>query len=150
MVYESLNPLIVIPFEVHKLLGFEVISTIFIHQKIKVERDFKEIVREAVRYLGPKRVKELNKEVAIERRGRKPNRALNELVLARWDAAAVKDATAFSKAFYKEYPQGHSARAVEKRLKALLKAQEKARDMNRKLKAALERPSFVSEALGTK
>jgi hypothetical protein len=112
--------------------------------RAKVERDYKEIVREAVRYLGAKRVKELNKEVAIARRGRKPNELLNKLVLARWDKAAVKDPTAFSKAFYKEYPQGHSARAVEKRLKPLLKA----RDRDRKLKAALQRPSLVGEWVG--
>jgi hypothetical protein len=37
--------------------------------RTKSERDYKEIVREAVRYFGPKRVKELNKEVAIAVRG---------------------------------------------------------------------------------
>jgi hypothetical protein len=98
--------------------------------RAKVERDYKEIVREAVRYLGAKRVKQLNKEVAIARRGRTPDERLNALVIAEWNAAAVKDPTAFSKAFYEKHPQGHSARAVEKRLKPLLKAQEKARDMN--------------------
>ena len=111
--------------------------------RAKVERDYKEIVREAVRYLGPKRVKELNKEVAIERRGRKPNRALNELVLAEWDAAAAKDPTEFVEAFIKKYPQkARSAGAIEKRLERLLKARNR-------LKAALRRPSLVGEAKET-
>jgi hypothetical protein len=57
--------------------------------RAKVERDYKEIVREAERYLGPKRVAELNKEIAMARRGNRPDRPLNDLVLAEWDAAAA-------------------------------------------------------------
>jgi hypothetical protein len=114
--------------------------------RAKVERDYKEIVREAVRYLGPKRVKELNKEVAIARRGRKPDERLNALVLAEWDASPTKDPTEFSRAFYEKYPQkARSAGAIEKRLERLLKAQ----DRDRRLKAALQRPSLVGEARGT-
>ena len=114
--------------------------------RAKAERDFKEIVREAVRYLGPKRVKELNKEVAIARRGRKPNRALNELVLAEYDVDAADgpvDIPEFSEAFFQKYPQqARSAGAVEKRLERQLKA----RDRDRRLKARLQRPSLVGEA----
>jgi hypothetical protein len=114
--------------------------------RAKVERDYKEIVREAVRYLGPKRVKELNKEVAIARRGRKPDERLNALVLAEWDASPTKDPTEFSKAFCEKYPQkARSAGAIEKRLERLLKAQ----DRDRRLKAALQRPSLVGGARGT-
>jgi hypothetical protein len=117
--------------------------------RAKVERDYKEIVQEAVRYLGSKRVKELNKEVAIARRGRKPNRALNELVLAEWDAAAADgpvDIPEFSKAFIKKYPQqARSAGAIEKRLERQLRA----RNRDRRLKAALQRPSLVGKARGT-
>jgi hypothetical protein len=119
--------------------------------RAKVERDYKEIVRELVRYLGPERVTELNKEVAIARRGNKPKRALNELLLTEWDAAPVKDPGEFSEDFFEKCPQqAHSVPAVEKRLRRLLKDREKARDMDRKLKARLQRPSLVSEARGTK
>jgi hypothetical protein len=118
--------------------------------RAKVERDYKEIVREAVRYFGPKRVKELNKEVAIKRRGNTPKRALNDLVGAEWDADPVKDPKKFSEAFYKKYPeQAHSAGAVKKRLERKLKAQEKAREREEKLKARLQRPSPLGEARGT-
>jgi hypothetical protein len=116
----------------------------------KVERDYKKIVEEAVRYLGPERVAELNKEVAIARRGNRPDKPLNELVLAEWDAAPVKDRTEFSETFYRKHPQqAHSVGAVRKRLGRLLKAREQARNRDRKLQAALQRPSLVSEATGT-
>jgi hypothetical protein len=79
----------------------------------KVERDYKKIVEEAVRYLGPERVAELNKEVAIARRDNRPDKPLNELVLAEWDAAPVKDRTEFSETFYRKHPQrAHSGWGV--------------------------------------
>jgi hypothetical protein len=119
--------------------------------RAKVERDYKKIVREAARYLGAKRVKELNKEVAIARRGRTPNESLNERLRAEYDVAAADgpvDIPKFSEEFYKAHRQ-QSAKAVERRLRRLLKAWEKARDWDRKLKDC-QRPSFVGEAGGTK
>jgi hypothetical protein len=117
--------------------------------RAKVERDYKEIVRGVVRYLGPKRVAELNKEIAMARRGNKPNRSLNDLVLAEWDASPTKDPTKFSKAFLQKHPQGHSEGAVKARLKRERTARIKTRRKDRKLRAALQRPSFVGEARGT-
>jgi hypothetical protein len=122
--------------------------------RAKVERDYKEILREAYRYSGPERVRELNKEVAIERRGNTPNKPLNERLLAEHDVAAADglvEIPEFSEAFYEKYPQqAHSAAAVRVRLRRLLKAREKARDMDRELKARLQCPSLVGEAGGTK
>ena len=124
--------------------------------RAKVERDYKKIVREAVRYLGPKRVAELNKEVAIARRGRTPDKPLNELLLAKYDVAASDgpvDIPRFSEEFYKAH-RLQSPKAVEKRLKRQLKTQElkvgllKVRDKDRILKAGLQRPSLVGEAMG--
>ena len=117
--------------------------------RAKVERVYKEIVREMVQHVGPKRVKELNKEVAIARRGRTPDEALNKLVLAEWDASPTKDKTKFSKAFYENHPQAQSARAVKTRLKRVRMARIKARKTARWLKARLQRPSLVSGAGGT-
>ena len=72
--------------------------------RAKVERDYKEIVQEVVRYLGAERVRELNAEVAIARRGRTPDERLNKLLLDEWDADAVQDPKEFAEAFYEKYP----------------------------------------------
>ena len=105
----------------------------------KAERDFKKIVREAIGYFETKRVTRLVQEVTKMRRGKKPNRSLNLLVLAEWDAAVEKDETKFSQAFYEKHAQGHSARAVEKRLERLLRVRVK----DERLKAALQRPCLI-------
>jgi len=118
--------------------------------RAKVERDYKEIVQEVVRYLGAERVRELNAEVAIARRGRTPDERLNKLLLDEWDADAVQDPKEFAEAFYEKYPQqAHSVGAVRTRLRRELKAREKARDRERWLKERLQRPSLVGEARGT-
>ena len=114
--------------------------------RAKAEREYKDIVRQAVRCFGAERVAELNKEVAIARRGKKPNRSLNELLRAEWDADPVKDLKKFSEAFYHKYPQqAQSAPAIKKRLERHMKAWNRERE----LKAALQRPSLVGEARGT-
>ena len=118
--------------------------------RAKVERDYKEIVQEVVRYLGAERVRELNAEVAIARRGRTPDERLNKLLLDEWDADPVQDPKEFAEAFYEKYPQqAHSVGAVRTRLRRELKAREKARDRERWLKERLQRPSLVGEARGT-
>jgi len=118
--------------------------------RAKVERDYKEIVQEVVRYLGAERVRELNAEVAIARRGRTPDERLNRLLLDEWDADAVQDPKEFAEAFYEKYPQqAHSVGAVRTRLRRELRAREKARDRERWLKERLQRPSLVGEARGT-
>jgi len=114
--------------------------------RAKAEREYKEIVREAVRCFGAKRVAELNKEVAIARRGKKPDRSLNEQLRAEWEADPVKDRKKFSEAFYQKYPQqAQSAPAIKKRLER----QSKVWDRDRELKALLQRPSLIGEATGT-
>jgi len=118
--------------------------------RAKVEGDYKEIVQEVVRYLGAERVRELNAEVAIARRGRTPDERLNKLLLDEWDADAVQDPKEFAEAFYEKYPQqAHSVGAVRTRLRRELRAREKARDRERWLKERLQRPSLVGEARGT-
>ena len=118
--------------------------------RAKVERDYKEIVQEVVRYLGAERVRELNAEVAIARRGRTPDERLNKLLLDEWDADAVQDPKEFAEAFYEKYPQqAHSVGAVRTRLRRELRAREKARDRERRLKERLQRTSLVGEARGT-
>jgi len=114
--------------------------------RAKAEREYKEIVREAVRCFGVERVAQLNKEVAIARRGKKPNRSLNDLLRTEWEADPVKDPKEFSEAFYQKYPQqAQSAPATKKRLERQSKAWEK----ERKLKALLQRPSLIGGARGT-
>jgi len=114
--------------------------------RAKAEREYKEIVRHAVRCFGAKRVAELNKEVAIARRGKKPDRSLNEQLRAEWEADPIKDRKKFSEAFYQKYPQqAQSAPAIKKRLERQLEAWEK----ERKLKALLQRPSLIGGARGT-
>jgi hypothetical protein len=118
--------------------------------RAKVERDYKEIVQEMVWYRGAERVRELNAEVAIARRGRTPDERLNKLLLDEWDADPVQDPKEFPEAFYEKYPQqAHSVGAVRTRLRRELKAREKARDRERWLKERLQRPSLVGEARGT-
>jgi len=110
--------------------------------RAKVKCDLRAILREAERYLGPEEFDQLVRDHRMARRGRKPDRALDALVLAEYDAAVEKDVTKFSKAFYAKYPkQGHSARAVEKRLLRLLPGWER----EQKLKAAVKRPSLLNE-----
>jgi hypothetical protein len=113
--------------------------------RAKVEWDYKKIVRKAVSYFGPKRVEELNKEVAMERRGRKPDRRLDERLLAEWNASEGRESIGdFSEEFCKRHQQ-QSAGAVDKRLRRLLKERAREAERDRKLKAALQRPSLLNE-----
>jgi hypothetical protein len=118
--------------------------------RAKVKRDLlREILRAAERYLGPQQIDQVVRDHRRARGGRRPNEPLNNLLLAQHDVAAADgpvDIPKFSEECYKAY-RSQSAKAVEKRLRRLLKAREKARAMDRKLKAALQRPSLVGESL---
>jgi hypothetical protein len=119
--------------------------------RAKVKRDLREILRAAERYLGPQQIDQVVRDHRRARGGRRPDEALNNLLLAQHDVAAADgpvDIPKFSGECYKAY-RSQSVKAVEKRLRRLLTAREKARAMDRKLKAALQRPSLVGEAIGT-
>jgi tryptophan 2,3-dioxygenase len=121
--------------------------------RANVKRNLREALRAAEECLGPQQIDQVVHDHRRARAGRKLDRALNDLVLAKWDASPTKDPTQFSEEFYEEFCKAYrlqSARAVETRLGRLLKAREKARDRDRKLKAALQRPSLVGEARATK
>jgi hypothetical protein len=119
--------------------------------RAKVKRDLREILRAAEQYLGPRETDQVVSDHRRARAGRTPAKSLNDLLLAQHDGAAADgpvDIPKFSEEFYKAYRQ-QSAKAVEKRLRRLLKARETARGRDRELKAALQRPSLVGEAIGT-
>jgi len=117
--------------------------------RVKVKRDLRAILRLAEGYLGREEFDQLVQKHRMARRGRKPDRALDALVLAEYDAATAKgpvDIPEFSKAFYKKHGQGkhnqgHSAEAIDKRLRRLLPDWER----EQKLKAAVKRPSLLNE-----
>jgi hypothetical protein len=116
--------------------------------RVKVEQDYKKIVREMVRYVGVKRVKELNKELGMERKGNKSDRSLDKQLLDEWDAAITENPavtrTEVARSFCKRYRQ-QSVRAVEKRLTRLLQVRERNAERERKLRATLQRPSLLNE-----
>ena len=114
--------------------------------RAKAERNLRKILRAAERYFEPQGLDQVVCSHNRARGGRTPDESLNALVLAEWDASPTKDKTEFSKAFLQKYPQGHSEGAVRKRLRRARIARIKARRKNRKLKAALQRPSLAGEA----
>jgi hypothetical protein len=117
--------------------------------RAKVKRDLREILRAAEQYLGPQQIDQVVSDHGRARGGRTPNESLNELVLAEWDASPTKDKTEFAEAFLKKHPQGYTVKALMERLRRQRKARIKARRKDRKLKAALQRPSLVGKADGT-
>ena len=113
--------------------------------RAKAKQDVREFLREAERCLGPQEIDQVVSDHKRARAGRKPNRSLNELLRAAYEVAAADgpvDIQKFSEDFFQKHPQGHSARALETRLGRLFPVW----DRDRKLKAALQRPSFVGEA----
>jgi len=94
-----------------------------------------------------RRIDQLVRNHKMARRGNTADEPLNVLLLAEWDAAVAKGPvtrTEFAKGFYKRYRQ-QSVRAVEKRLTRLLEARERKVEQERKLRAALQRPSLLNE-----
>ena len=113
--------------------------------RAKVKLELREFLRAAEECLGPQEFDQVVGDHRRARAGRKPNRSLNELLRAAYEVAAADgpvDIPKFSEAFYENHPEGQSARAVKTRLGRLLPVW----DRDRKLKAALQRPSFVGEA----
>jgi hypothetical protein len=105
--------------------------------RAKVERDLKKIVREAVRYFGPSKVKQVVQEITKGRKGNTPDERRNGLMLAEYDSAAAKGPVKkrqFAHDFCKKHRQ-QSPEAVGKHLARLLKA----RRQRDKEKAELER-----------
>jgi hypothetical protein len=117
--------------------------------RAKVKRNLRKILREAERCLGPQELDQVMGDHRRARGGRTPNESLNELVLAEWDASPTKNKMKFSEDFFQEYPQGHSAEAVRTRLRRARIARIKARRRDQKLKAVMQRPSLVGEAMRT-
>jgi hypothetical protein len=94
--------------------------------RAKAERGFKKIVREAVWYFGPTKVKQVVQEITKRRKGNTPDQRRNALILAEYDAApkpVIKKK--FAREFSKKHRQ-HSPEAVEKQLTRLLNAREQA------------------------
>lgn len=94
--------------------------------RAKAERDFKNIVREAVRYFGPAKVKQVVQEITKRRQGNTPDKRRNALMLAEYDAAPQPvNKKKFAREFFKKHRQ-QSPEAVEKQLTRLLKARQQA------------------------
>ena len=94
--------------------------------RAKAERDFKKIVREAVWYFGPAKVKQVVQEITKRRKGNTPDQRRNALILAEYDAAPKP---AIKKKFAREFSKKHrqqSPEAVEKQLGRLLEARQQA------------------------
>jgi hypothetical protein len=118
----------------------------------KVKRDLKAILRKAELYLGRKEFDQLVQKHRMARRGRKPKRSFNKLLVAEWDAAVAANPKItrmeFARGIYevRRYRRYHqysqqSVRAIEKRLTRALKT----REPEQKLKAAVKRPSLLNE-----
>jgi hypothetical protein len=94
--------------------------------RAKVERDFKKIVREAVQYFGPVKVKQVVQEITKRRKGNTPDERRNSLMLAEYDAAPNPvNKKKFAREFSKKHRQ-QSPEAVEKQLGRLLEARQQA------------------------
>ena len=57
--------------------------------RAKVERDLREILRVAERYLGPQQIDQVVRDHRRARGGRTPDKPLNERLLAEYDVAAA-------------------------------------------------------------
>jgi hypothetical protein len=117
----------------------------------KLKQDYRKFLRElqeAVGCFGAERVERDLRDIIKVQRGRTPDAPLNELLLGEYAAAVAKgpvDISNFSKAFFKRHGRSQSAQAVEKRLRRLLKAQEREAERQRKLLAKLKRPSLLNK-----
>jgi hypothetical protein len=114
--------------------------------RARFRRDYRVFLREAVQYLGAAAVAQDLHDIIKGQQGRAPDEKLNALLLAQYAAATAKgpvDIPDFSKGFYETQHVGQSAKAVEKRLRRLLQAQERKDERGRRLKAALQRPSLI-------
>jgi hypothetical protein len=114
--------------------------------RAKVKREFKQIVREAVGYLGAAEVKRIVHDVTIGRQGNTPDEKRNARILAEWDAAGSVTQETFAGNFCQKYRR-ENVGAVVRQLRRLLKArrreaEEKAR-RDRTLRAALQRKSLL-------
>jgi 1,2-phenylacetyl-CoA epoxidase catalytic subunit len=99
--------------------------------RIKAEAAFKEIVRAAVSYFGPEKVKRLVSELTTGR-GNKPDEVRNEKILSEYDAekAAAKGKVnhkKFAEDFCKRHHQ-QSADAVLKQLGRLRNGRRRAKE----------------------
>jgi hypothetical protein len=92
--------------------------------RAKSIQEFKKIVREAVWYFGPAKVKQVVGEITKRRRGNTPDERRNALMLAEYDAAPKPvNKKKFAGMFFRKHHQ-HSPEAVEKQLTRLLKARQ--------------------------
>jgi hypothetical protein len=117
----------------------------------KLEQDYRNFLRElqeAVGCFGAERVERDLRDIIKGPQVRAPDEEFNSLLLAQYDAAAAKgpvDIPEFSRGFYQTHPLGQSAKAIEKRLRRLLKAQKREAERQRKLLTKLKRPSLLNE-----
>jgi hypothetical protein len=94
--------------------------------RAKAERDFKKIVREAVWFFGPTKVKQVVLEITKRRKGNTPDQRRNAVMLAEYDAAPKPiNKKKFAHEFSKRHRE-HSFEATEKHLRRLLKARQQA------------------------
>ena len=94
--------------------------------RAKVERDFEKIVREAVIYLGPRKVKRIVHEITKGRKGNTPDERRNLSMLAEFDAEASKgkvNKRKFAHDFCKRHRE-QSPEATKRHLERLLKARQ--------------------------
>ena len=115
-------------------------------KRAKVKRDLMAILDAAERYLGPQELDQVVRDHRNARKGNTADEPLNKLLLAEFDAARAKgrvDIPEFSRCFYERRGQRQSAKAVEKRLRRLLRVREKKAELDRKLRAALHGPSLI-------
>jgi hypothetical protein len=119
--------------------------------RLKAKREALVILRKMVRYFGLKEVKGLLTDIAKKQRGNKPNKSLDALLVAAYDAAVAKapetTRTEVAKDFCKKYRQ-QSVRATEKRLTRALQDRERKAEQERRLKA-LQRPTLIG-TIGTR
>ena len=114
--------------------------------RAKVKREFKEIVREAVGYLGAAEVRKVVHDITKGRKGNTPDEGRNARIVAEWDAAGSVTQETFAGNFCQKYRR-ENVGAVVRQLRRLLKArrreaEEKARH-DRTLRAALQRKSLL-------
>jgi hypothetical protein len=120
--------------------------------RAKIKREFKEIVREAVWYLGAVEVAETLHELTVGQRGDKPDEQRNKRILAERDAASSVTQEIFARNFCQKY-LGETVEAVKRQLRRLLKARrqkaEEKAQLDRWFQAALagRGKSVVGESL---
>jgi len=120
--------------------------------RAKAKREALVNLREMVRYFGLKEVKGLLADIAKKQRGNKPDKPLDALLLAAYDAAVAINSpvtrTEVAKDFYERHRRQsvhrlQSVRAVEKRLTRALQDRERKAERERWLKAMLHGPNLI-------